>query len=183
MDNETLEDAPVVEAGAEVAAEGTQTVEPAGATVKRPAKAEVEPAGQAEAVPATTESALRTPEKRVETAEQLTRQQGSELLRYRVLELARDEAVRLGLSFEAGALADAFALGMFASVKAGDDGGLTGMETALTALKENRPYLLKARTRDKPAAPDIDALARGGKGNPLETAAARAAARGLMRGF
>ena len=183
MDNEVLETAVAAEERADPAEPSTVPVAAAVPAAKKPAiPLEVRTETKEAEVPATA-GAFEELEKRVESAEQLTKQQGSELHRYRVLELAREEAVRLGLSFEAGALTDAYALGLFGGVKAGDDGELAGMEGALTALQENRPYLLKSRAREKPAVPDIDALARGGKGNPLETTAARAAARGLMRGF
>lgn len=106
------------------------------------------------------------------------------LRRYRVLELAQAEALRLDLNFASGALGDAYSLGLLDDVPLeSEEAQGRNLSEALQRIAEQRPYLLRPLEREKPAAPNIDATVRGSLPNPLESAAARAAARHLLRGF
>lgn len=91
----------------------------------------------------------------------------AKLRRAALKDAASDAAQRAGLTFAAGALADAVQLGAFDELEVSEDGGVSGMADAVKALQKQRPYLFAPTQVEKP---EINSGARGnGKNAPPTT--------------
>lgn len=88
------------------------------------------------------------------------------LRRAALKDAASDAAQRAGLTFAAGALADAVALGAFDELEVSESGSVAGMADAVKALHKQRPYLFAPTT---PVKPEINSGARGNGNNTPPT--------------
>lgn len=103
-------------------------------------------------------SAAEKEKARADKAEELAKSKDAQLRRLAILNAARDGAESLSLSFNPGALEDAYKLGAFDAIELDDEGNPQQVESALKTLQKSKPYLLKAAARD---VPDLDADRRG----------------------
>lgn len=85
-------------------------------------------------------------------------QASADLQRLRLIDAAQRIATKEALTFHDGALADAFALGAFASVEYDESGDPRNLLSVVRAIAKDRPWLLRTAT---PTGADLDARAKG----------------------